>query len=79
MDMNLGKLQKLDREAWRAVIHRVTKSRTWLSDWTELNHDGVVIHLDLYILECQIKWALGSITMNKASGSDGIPANYFKC
>ena len=39
MDMNLSKLQELvmDREAWRAVIHRVTKSRTWLSDWTELN------------------------------------------
>ena len=36
MDMSLGKLQELvmDREAWRAVIHRVTKSRTWLSNWT---------------------------------------------
>ena len=39
MDMSLSELQELvmDREAWRAAIHRVTKSRTWLSDWTELN------------------------------------------
>ena len=37
------------------------------------NHDGVITHLDPDILECEVKWALGSITMNKASGGDGIP------
>ena len=37
------------------------------------NHDGVITHLDPNILECKVKWALGSITMNKASGGDGIP------
>ena len=37
------------------------------------NHDGVIIHLEPDILECKVKWALGSITMNKASGSVGIP------
>ena len=39
MDLNLSELREMvmDREAWRAVIHGVTKSRTWLSDWTELN------------------------------------------
>ena len=42
------------------------------------NHDGVINHLEPDILECEVKWALGSITMNKASGSDGIPMNYFK-
>ena len=42
------------------------------------NHDDVVIHLELDILECEVKWALGSITMNKASGGDGIPAELFK-
>ena len=37
------------------------------------NHDGVITHLEPEILECEVKWALGSITMNKASGGDGIP------
>ena len=38
------------------------------------NQDGVVTHLEPDILECEVKWVLGSITMNKASGGDGIPA-----
>ena len=38
------------------------------------NDDGVISHLEPDILECKVNWALGSITMNKASGSDGIPA-----
>ena len=42
------------------------------------NHDGVVIHLEPDILECEVKWALGSITMNKASRGDKIPAGLFK-
>ena len=42
------------------------------------NHDGVVTHLELDILECEVKWALGSIAMNKVSGSSGIPAELFK-
>ena len=37
------------------------------------NHDGVIIHLEPDILECEVKWALGSITMNKASENNGIP------
>ena len=37
------------------------------------NHDGVITHLEPDILECEVKWALGSKTMNKASGGDGIP------
>ena len=42
------------------------------------NHSGVITHLESDILECEVKWALGSITMNKASGSDGIPAELFQ-
>ena len=42
------------------------------------NHDGVITHLEPDILECEVKWALGSITMNKASGGDGIPDELFQ-
>ena len=41
------------------------------------NHDGVITNLESNILECKVKWGLGSITMNKASGSGGIPAALF--
>ena len=42
------------------------------------NHDSVVTHLELDILQCEVKWALGSITTNKASGGDGIPVELFQ-
>ena len=42
------------------------------------NHDGVITHLEPDILECKVKWALGSITTNKASGGDGIPVELFQ-
>ena len=41
------------------------------------NHDGVITHLDPDILECRVKWALGSITTNKSSEGDGIPVELF--
>ena len=42
------------------------------------DHDGVITHLEPDILECEVKWALGSITTNKASGGDGIPVELFQ-
>ena len=42
------------------------------------NHDGVVTHLEPDILECEVRWALESITMNKAIGGDGIPVELFQ-
>ena len=42
------------------------------------NHDGVITHLEPDVLECAVKWALGSITTNKASGGDGIPVELFQ-
>ena len=47
-------------------------------DHNAYNHDGVIIHLKPEILEYKVKWTLGSITMNKASGSDGILAKLFQ-
>ena len=43
-----------------------------------MTQDGVIIHLEPDILECEVKWALESITMNKASGDDGIPVGLFR-
>ena len=42
------------------------------------NYDGVITHLEPDILKCEVKWALGSITMSKASGGDGIPVEVFQ-
>ena len=42
------------------------------------NHNGMIIHLEPNILECEVKWVLGSITTNKASGGDGIPVELFQ-
>ena len=42
------------------------------------NYDGVITHLESDILECEVKWALGNITTNKASGRDGIPVELFQ-
>ena len=44
----------------------------------QINHDGVMTHLEPDILECEVKWALGSITTNKASGRDGVPVELFQ-
>jgi len=58
-----------------ARIHR----RTILKDLNDPdNHDGVITHLEPDILKYEVKWALGSITMNKASGGDGIPVELFQ-
>ena len=45
---------------------------------TQIDHDGVIIHLEPDILECEVKWALRNSSMNKASGGTGIPAELFQ-
>ena len=57
-------------------MHRRTVEKKELHDPD--NHDGVITHLEADILECEVKWDLGSITVNKSSGSDGIPVELFQ-
>ena len=75
-----------DRNGWELTEAEYIKKR-WQEYTEELykkdlhnldNHDGVITHLELYILECEVKWALETITMNKASGCDGIPVELFQ-
>ena len=57
------------KKMWQEYTEKLYKNDLHDPD----NHDGVITHLEPDILECKGKWAIGSITMNKASGSDGIP------
>ena len=57
------------KKRWQEYIEELYKKDLNNPD----NNDGVITHLESEILECEVKWALGSITMNKASGGDGIP------
>ena len=59
-----------------ARIHRRTIQKKYLLNPD--NHDGVITHLETDILECEVKWVLGSITTNKTSGGDGIPDELFQ-
>ena len=71
--MDLTKAEYI-KNRWPEYIEELYKKDLHDPD----NHDGVITHLELDILECEVKWALGSITMNKASGGDGIPAELFQ-
>ena len=59
-----------------ARLHQRTIQKNDLNDPD--NHDDVITHEEPDIVECEVRWALGSITMNKASGGDGIPAELFQ-
>ena len=62
------------KKRWQEYTKQVYKKDLHDSD----NHDGVITHLEPYNLECEVNWALGRITMNKASGGDGIPVQLFQ-
>ena len=66
--MDLTEVQDI-KKRWQEYTEKLYKKDLHDPD----NHDGVITHLEPDLLECEVKWALGSITMNKASGGDGIP------
>ena len=71
--MNLTETEDI-KKRWQEYTEELNKTDPHDPD----NHDGVITHLEPDILECEVKWALGSITVNKASGGDGIPVELFQ-
>ena len=65
------------RKKWQEYTEELYKKELHDPD-NHSNHDGVITHLEPYILECEVKWALESITMNKASGVMEFQLSYFK-
>ena len=72
-DMDLTEAEDI-KNMWQEYTEELYKKHLHDSD----NHDGVITHLDPDILECEVKWALESITTNKASGGDRIPVKLFQ-
>ena len=62
------------KKKWQEYTEEINKKDLHDPDY----HNDMITHLESDILECEVKWALGSITMNKASEGDGIPLSYFK-
>ena len=71
--MDLTKAEDI-KKMWHEYTEKLHKKDLHDPD----NHDDVITHLEPDILECEVKWALGSITTNKASGGDGIPVELFQ-
>ena len=64
--------------AWENLKNELKPNSNTQRAYDPDNHTGVITHLEPDISECELKWALGSITMNKASGGDGIPDELFQ-
>ena len=83
----MGKMGPVKDRKYTALTEAEDIKKRWQEYTEELykkdlhdpdNHDGMISHLEPVIMECKVKWALGSITMNKASGGDGIPVELFQ-
>ena len=80
MDMNLSKLQEvlMDREAWHAALPRVTKSQTWLSDWTELSSNlNILCHYLSLGLEWKLTFSSPVATAKFSKFADMLSAAFF--
>ena len=71
-------MDRTEAEIFRKGGKNTQKNYTKKIFYNPDNHNGVMTHLEPDILECEVKWPLGSITMNKASGGDGIPVELFQ-
>ena len=71
--MDLTEIEDI-KKRWQEYTEELYKKDLHVPD----NHGGVITHLEPDILECEVKWTLGSITTNKASGGDGIPVELFQ-
>ena len=71
--MDLAEVEDI-KKRWQEYIEELCKKDLHDPD----NHDGVITHVEPHILECEVKWTLGSITTNKASGGDRIPVEPFQ-
>ena len=71
--MNLTEAEDIKKKRWQEYTEELYKKHLYYTD----DHDGVITHLEPYILECKVKWILRSITTKKASGGDGIPVELF--
>ena len=71
--MDLTEVEDI-KKSWQEYIEELYKKDLHDSD----NHDGVITHLEPDILECEVSWSLGSVTMNKTSRGDGIIAELFQ-
>ena len=71
--MDLTEAEDIKRR-WQEYTENLYKKDLHVPD----NHDDMITHLGPDLLECEVKWTLGSITMNKGSGCDGIQLSYFK-
>ena len=78
MDLTEAEDIKRRQQEYTEELYKNVQLYIYIYDHDPDTHNGVITHVEPDILECEIKWALGNISMNKASGGDGIPVELFQ-